>query len=113
MGAAKELLQEIRDELRATRKEIEALRRDQVRESLSVREAAVRLGRDRNLLGRLVARGLVRAVQDGGRRRIPLEEVKRLASEGLPELPRRGRPRKAARRPGDAIRALPIRPGST
>lgn len=78
------------------------------RELLTIQEAAQRLHVDRTHLGKLVAKGLVRTVPHRGGKRIPLEEVKRLALDGLPELPRRGRPRKAARRPSEEIMAIPI-----
>ena len=94
MTAAEDILKALLEETRAMRHELAALRRDQVRESLSVQEAALRLRVDRTRLGKLVQRGLVRGVKEGARYRIPVEEVRRLAAQGLPELPRPGRPRK-------------------
>lgn len=96
------------EELRAIREEIRGLRAEQRRELLTIQEAAQRLNTDRTHLGKLVEKGLVRSVPHRQRRRISLEEVKRLAAEGLPEMPRRGRPRKVPRQVADEILAIPI-----
>lgn len=111
-AAMLEELRGIRGELQALREELHGLRAEQRRELLTIQEAAQRLNTDRTQLGKLVASGLVRSVPHKQRRRIPLEEVKRLAAEGLPEMPRRGRPRKVSAQVSDEILAIPL-PTST
>jgi excisionase family DNA binding protein len=82
---------------------------------LSQREAAHRLGVDRNTtLVDLIRTGQIRTVEVNGKRKVPASEVERLAQEGFdtsqPE-PKRRAPRArgaSARKPGDAIRALKL-----
>lgn len=82
---------------------------------LSQREAARRLGVDRNTtLVALIRTGQLRTVEVNGKRKVPASEVERLAQEGfdstMPEPRRRApRPRPAgSRSPGDVIRALKL-----
>ena len=82
---------------------------------LSQREAARRLGIDRNTtLVALIQTGQLRTVEANGKRKVPATEVERLAQEGfdstMPKPRRRApRPRPAgSRSPGDGIRALKL-----
>lgn len=87
-------------------------------ELLSKKEAARRLGVDRaTTLEQLIASGHIKAVPFNNRVRIPLAEVERILSEGIPSigvkgasLPRARRPKVVTQRPfdspGDAIRKL-------
>lgn len=79
------------------------------------------LGISRNRLARYIAAGVVKTVRMGKRDRVADEELQHHLAAGLPELeelqhrrPARVRsilsaPRPAAKKPGDAIRALRLR----
>jgi hypothetical protein len=91
-------------EIEALRAEIQALRRDLTPppQLLSIRQAAKYLGVSAcRTLGPLVASGAVRTVvlTPGARPKIPLEEVQRIAREGVqaPVKPARRVVRKATR----------------
>lgn len=73
--------------------------------ALSRRRAARRLGTRIETIGDLVRRGLIREVPWGNRRRIPLEEVERLAREGW-TLDAPSPRRRAERAPKDAAAAI-------
>jgi hypothetical protein len=90
-------------------------RRNSQKGLLSMREAARRLGIDRSsTLPELIRTGRIAVVLKGTRPAIPVSEVERIAQEGfcaarVKVTMRRART-KGSGKPGDAIRALTVRP---
>ena len=83
---------------------------------LSLREAAARLGVDRNTtLHDLIGLGLLKTVEANGKTKVPATEVERLATEGF-QTEGVGKPRKKARKQQpdepswDAVRAFKLKP---
>lgn len=106
-GEVAELLRDIRDELRAQNR----LLASHSKATLSISAAARLVGIDRKDLAKAVEAGTVRSVPMGARKKIPRDEVERLARVGLPKpepTPRRRRKPQSPRSVADAIRALPI-----
>jgi excisionase family DNA binding protein len=105
-----EMVSQLRAELRA----LLSLGKRQGKVLLSLREAARRLGVDRNsTLRELIQNGRLRVVSANGKLRVPATEVERLALEGFDSSPSPARRFRAARtrvegNPGDAIRKLKL-----
>lgn len=91
-------------------------RRNSQKGLLSMREAARRLGIDRSsTLPELIRTGRIAVVLKGTRPAIPVSEVERIAQEGFGDArvkvtARHPRRPKGSGKPGDAIRALTVRP---
>ena len=98
--------------IEALTREVRTLRGSSPHVLLSFREAAKRLGVDRNkVLPELVRRGELRTVDVNGQKRIPAEEIERLARQGFdvtgPAKPRaRREKKKAATTPADVAASI-------
>lgn len=90
MTATETLLAELVEETRRVRRLLEG----QGRDLLTAREAARRLGIERQRVPALIAAGVLRGVRDGRRWRIPAEEVARAAKEIAVGVPKRERTRR-------------------